>query len=338
MRIIKDYRAITNGKYRLVCNVLIPIILGVILALIDIGVRKYYVTAVMLGVGAALMTAIEVMADYWGFGAICVKGCLGMDYLKTSTKGKAMLRNALTADLLVRPARIAICMVIVAVPYEIMVGNPVRLLCLPDDNIHECIGLCAVKRDEEKTGGGNASDRQHSCVSCTFHNTCCGEIYTYQNVSGEYRKLSGYIVYDHIYIVRSYDILRCMLQIFCGKLYCVYVGDNNLHVDNQFLAVSPSYIRGYKPWACKTCCPWICGHPFGWCYRVFDQFTSLQKTVVRVCNERTQQEHEVNENTTKLNKIDGTEPVADCAGLPKRGRSQQKICNRLYCYYQVSGI
>ena len=133
-------------------------------------------------------------------------------------------------------------------------------------------------------------------------------------------------------------ILRCMLQIFCGKLYCVYVGDNNLHVDNQFLAVSPSYIRGYKPWACKTCCPWICGHPFGWCYRVFDQFTSLQKTVVRVCNERTQQEHEVNENTTKLNKIDGTEPVADCAGLPKRGRSQQKICNRLYCYYQVSGI
>ena len=84
----------------------------------------------MLCVGAALMTAIEVMADYWGFGAICVKGCLGMDYLKTSTKGKAMLRNALTADLLVRPVRIAICMVIVAVPYGIMVGNPVRLLCL----------------------------------------------------------------------------------------------------------------------------------------------------------------------------------------------------------------
>lgn len=130
MRMIKDYRAITNGKYRLVCNVLIPIILGVILALIDIGVRKYYVTAVMLGVGAALMTAIEVMADYWGFGAICVKGCLGMDYLKTSTKGKAMLRNALTADLLVRPVRIAICMAMVAVPYGIMVGNPVRPLCL----------------------------------------------------------------------------------------------------------------------------------------------------------------------------------------------------------------
>lgn len=72
MRMIKDYRAITNGKYRLGCNVLIPVVLGIILALIDIGVRKYYVTAVMLGVGAALMTAIEVMADYWGFGAICV--------------------------------------------------------------------------------------------------------------------------------------------------------------------------------------------------------------------------------------------------------------------------
>lgn len=130
MRMIKDYRAITNGKYRLACNVLIPVILGVILAFIDIGVRKYYVTAVMLSVGAALMTAVEVMADYWGFGAICAKGCLGMDYLKTSTKGKAMLQNALMGDLLVRPVRIAICMVIVAVQYGITVGNPVRMLCL----------------------------------------------------------------------------------------------------------------------------------------------------------------------------------------------------------------
>ncbi len=130
MRMIKDYRAITNGKYRLVCNVLIPVILGIILALVDAVVRNCYVTVVMFGFGAAFVTAIEVMGDYWGFGAICVKGCLGMDYLKTSTKGKAMLRNALMADLLVRPVRIAICMALVAVPYGIMVGNPVRPLCL----------------------------------------------------------------------------------------------------------------------------------------------------------------------------------------------------------------
>ena len=130
MRMIKDYRAITNGKYRLVCNVLIPIILGVILVLIDAVVRNCYVTVVMFGFGAAFVTAIEIVGDYWGFGAICVKGCLGMDYLKTSTKGKAMLQNALMADLLVRPVRIAICMALVAVPYGIMVGNPVRPLCL----------------------------------------------------------------------------------------------------------------------------------------------------------------------------------------------------------------
>lgn len=130
MRMIKDYRAITNGKYRLVCNVLIPVVLGIILALVDAVVRNGYVTVVMFGFGAAFMTAIEIVGDYWGFGAICVKGCLGMDYLKTSTKGKAMLQNALMADLLVRPVRIAICMMIVAVPYGIMVGNPVRLLCL----------------------------------------------------------------------------------------------------------------------------------------------------------------------------------------------------------------
>ena len=130
MRMIKDYRAITNGKYRLGCNVLIPVVLGIILALVDAVVRSCYVTVVMFGFGAAFMTAIEIVGDYWGFGAICVKGCLGMDYLKTSTKGKAMLRNALMADLLVRPVRIAICMAMVAVPYGIMVGNPVRPLCL----------------------------------------------------------------------------------------------------------------------------------------------------------------------------------------------------------------
>lgn len=130
MRMIKDYRAITNGKYRLACIVLIPVILGIILALVDAVVRNGYVTVVMFGFGAAFMTAIEIVGDYWGFGAICVKGCLGMDYLKTSTKGKAMLQNALMADLLVRPVRIAICMALVAVPYGIMVGNPVRPLCL----------------------------------------------------------------------------------------------------------------------------------------------------------------------------------------------------------------
>lgn len=130
MRMIKDYRAITNGKYRLVCNVLIPVVLGIILALVDAVVRSCYVTVVMFGFGAAFMTAIEIVGDYWGFGAICVKGCLGMDYLKISTKGKAMLQNALMADLLVRPVRIAICMAMVAVPYGIMVGNPVRPLCL----------------------------------------------------------------------------------------------------------------------------------------------------------------------------------------------------------------
>lgn len=135
-------------------------------------------------------------------------------------------------------------------------------------------------------------------------------------------------------------------MIFCGVCYKYFVASFIV-----FMLVIITCMSTISSWLChhhisevislglvKTCCPWICGHPFGWCYRVFDQFTSLQKTVVRVCNERTQQEHEVNENTTKLNKIDGTEPVADCAGLPKRGRSQQKICNRLYCYYQVSGI
>ncbi len=130
MRMIKDYRAITNGKYRLWCNVLIPVILGAIPAWIVVGVWTKNSASLAIGVVTMFLAAVEIVADYWGFGAICVKGCLGMDYLKTSTKGKAMLKNALMMDLLVRPVRIAICMAIVCIPYGILVGNPAIALCM----------------------------------------------------------------------------------------------------------------------------------------------------------------------------------------------------------------
>ena len=48
MRMIKDYRAITNGKYRLVCNVLIPIILGG-----DTGIDRYRSEKILCNSGHA---------------------------------------------------------------------------------------------------------------------------------------------------------------------------------------------------------------------------------------------------------------------------------------------
>ena len=128
MSMIRDYLAITNRRYRLVCNALIPVGLGVLSMILTFVAGSSYVAVVALCIAAVFLTALEVAEDYFGFGAICVKGCLGMDYLKTSVMGKKMLCDALMADILVRPLRIALCMIFPGIAYGILVGSPVRPL------------------------------------------------------------------------------------------------------------------------------------------------------------------------------------------------------------------
>lgn len=90
---MKSYLAFTTFAYRLVLFVLMPLAVIGIQALLaqlgDLGLELgLYLTA-------SLMIEVEIIMDYWAFGAVAVKnnGCL--EYLKTSAKGLQMMRTAL---------------------------------------------------------------------------------------------------------------------------------------------------------------------------------------------------------------------------------------------------
>ena len=126
MNMMRDYRAITNSQYRLVCNFAIPVGIAAVSILLAAVIEGRLGVVTAFCVGTVFLAALEVFGDYFGFGSICAKGCLGMDYLKTSPRGKQMLCHALLADILVRPVRIAGSLLLIGIAYEIMSGNPVR--------------------------------------------------------------------------------------------------------------------------------------------------------------------------------------------------------------------
>lgn len=109
---IKNYRVITNRKYRLCCNVFIPVVLCVIglLAILNVSGQ------IGLLVIASLWISMESMGDYFCFAGVLRTGGMGMDYLKTSIKGRKMIKDTFWMDLLVRPTRIIFFMMITGIP------------------------------------------------------------------------------------------------------------------------------------------------------------------------------------------------------------------------------
>lgn len=130
MSMLRDYTAITNSRYRLVCNLVIPVGIGALTMILTFIIGSWSGALIAHCIGALCLVSFEVTEDYFGFGAICVKGCLGMDYLKTSPRGKKMICNALLADILVRPVRIAVCLLLIGIAYGVLAGNPVRPLLM----------------------------------------------------------------------------------------------------------------------------------------------------------------------------------------------------------------
>lgn len=90
---MKSYLAFTTFAYRLVLFVLMPLAVIGIQALLaqlgDLGLEMgLYLTA-------SLMVEVEIIMDYWAFGAVAVKNNSCLEYLKTSAKGLQMMRMAL---------------------------------------------------------------------------------------------------------------------------------------------------------------------------------------------------------------------------------------------------
>ena len=108
---IRDYRVMTNLKYRLITNILIPLLAIFTLMLIACSKTVWAWIGVIVIVYDFYMMC-EVVQDYFCFGCMCKKNVFGMHFLKTGFDGVKHFENAVLVDILVRPIRIGITILI----------------------------------------------------------------------------------------------------------------------------------------------------------------------------------------------------------------------------------
>ena len=113
---IRDYRVMTNIKYRLITNILIPLL--AILASMLIACSKTVWTWIgVIVIVYDFYMMCEVVQDYFCFGCMCKKNAFGMHFLKTGFNGVRYFENAVLVDILVRPIRIGITVLIASIPF-----------------------------------------------------------------------------------------------------------------------------------------------------------------------------------------------------------------------------
>ena len=90
---MKSYLAFTTFAYRLVLFLLTPfMVIGIQTLLSPLGDSGL---ALGLYLTASLMVEVEIIMDYWAFGAVAVKNNSCLEFLKTSAKGLNMMKTAL---------------------------------------------------------------------------------------------------------------------------------------------------------------------------------------------------------------------------------------------------
>ena len=113
---IRDYRVMTNFKYRLITNILIPLLAILASMLIDCSKTVWARIGVIVIVYDFYMMC-EVAQDYFCFGCMCRKNAFGMHFLKTGFNGVRYFENAVLVDILIRPLRIGITVLIASIPF-----------------------------------------------------------------------------------------------------------------------------------------------------------------------------------------------------------------------------
>lgn len=94
MTIYKDYNCMVNKTYRIIFNLIIPIALGIISSVIT-----FITQSEMFYLFLFLMVIVTVDADYFGIGCICKKDSFGMEYVKTSFRGKKVIKHTFLLDM-----------------------------------------------------------------------------------------------------------------------------------------------------------------------------------------------------------------------------------------------
>lgn len=113
---IRDYRVMTNLKYRFITNILIPILAIFTSMLISCSKTVWAWIGVIVIVYDFYMMC-EVVQDYFCFGCMCKKNAFGMHFLKTGFNGVRYFENAVLVDILIRPLRIGITILIASMPF-----------------------------------------------------------------------------------------------------------------------------------------------------------------------------------------------------------------------------
>lgn len=110
-----NYRILTNSKYRIITNLLIPILV------IIPSIIMMFKSDIFIAVGISIMYSIfmmcEFVGDYFCFGCMCRKNVFGMDFLKTGYRGIEYFEDAILVDIVIRPIRVGIVILIGSIPF-----------------------------------------------------------------------------------------------------------------------------------------------------------------------------------------------------------------------------
>lgn len=112
---IRDYRVMTNFKYRLITNILIPL-LAILTSMLIACSKEVWVWIGVVVIIYDFYMMCEVVQDYFCFGCMCKKNAFGMHFLKTGFNGVRYFENAVLVDILIRPLRIGITILIASMP------------------------------------------------------------------------------------------------------------------------------------------------------------------------------------------------------------------------------
>ncbi len=112
MKLVRSYLLFTPLLYRILILLVMPV--AVLIFAIFFCVDAILATIM----SAMILCCVEIIADYWVFGGICTKEFPGLEFLKSSVRGRKIFRFAVTGDCV---RKLIWCLVLVAGPAVMMV-------------------------------------------------------------------------------------------------------------------------------------------------------------------------------------------------------------------------
>ncbi len=105
MKLVRSYLLFTPLLYRILMLLVLPAAMLIFTLVFCVDV---ILAAIM---SSMILCCVEIIADYWVFGGICTKEFPGLEFLKSSVRGRKIFRFAVIGDCL---RKLTWCLVLVA--------------------------------------------------------------------------------------------------------------------------------------------------------------------------------------------------------------------------------